>query len=441
VLLECWGFPALPIAPDGSGSGCTTLVVPTNVLDEARTRALRAQDAPSLLLAGTPNAFSRSLDGVRFEISGADLGTDGEDAADAASAALREAAPAGLVGLWRWPGGASAALVVDGDVDHPTGVDPECARYVVPAIETARRAGFPAYGIFATAAAVAAEPASFPPAPGYYNHSFSHPYSHWNPRRWDELDASEMADEIRRSRATFRDVLGVDDEGVFRLPHFQEEAADRTHDVLEGLGYRAESSVGGNRSITGGLPYHPARRPWSNRPVDAASVRSHPDDAGRRPFLQLPISTDPTDPGFPNGCCSYNTLGEGVRNRSADPAAYGRVLDEVLDRAVERRSLAHLFIDPPDAGFGRLPGDDPDYADVVERWMRRAMDRTDLAVLTTAELTTWWLGREAAIRRLRVGLEDGRLRVDLEDPPAGAMLELHTSAGDRHLVDLATVTA
>ncbi len=83
-----------------------------------------------------------------------------------AEALLDLAAPAGLVGLGRWPGGRQAALVVDGDVDHPTGVDPECARYVGPALETARRAGYPAYGIFVAGANVDAEPDSFPPRPG-----------------------------------------------------------------------------------------------------------------------------------------------------------------------------------------------------------------------------------------------------------------------------------
>ena len=79
------------------------------------------------------------------------------------------------MGLWRWPDATAAAIVVDGDVDHPTGVDPECARYVAPALETMRRAGFPAYGIYAAAANVEAEPLSFPGGADYYNHSFSHP--------------------------------------------------------------------------------------------------------------------------------------------------------------------------------------------------------------------------------------------------------------------------
>jgi hypothetical protein len=439
-LLEAWGYPAEHVAPDSPLGGFTTLIVPTAVVDDRLVDALGSAGG-SVLLAGGWSAAADRVDGARFERSAEDLDTDTEEAADAALTALRRAAPAGLVGVWRWPGGASAALVVDGDVDHPTGVDPECARYVAPALETARRAGFPAYGIFAAAAAVDAEPASFPPAPGYYNHSYSHPYSHWNARPWEDLDAEEMTQELRRSRETFRERLGVDDEGIFRLPHFQHEAFDRSADVLEALGYRAESSVGGNRSLTGGLPYHPARRAWSARPPDAALARTHPDPSGRRAFLQLPISTDPTDPAFPNGCCSYNTLGEGVRNRTADPEAFGRVLDEVLERAVGRESLAHLFIDPPDAGFGRLPGDHPDYASVVERWMRDAVERPDLAILTTAELTTWWLAREAAIGRLRIR-DAGEQRVaELDDPPPGLTLEVVAPSGDRRLFGLASVDA
>jgi hypothetical protein len=155
--------------------------------------------------------------------------------------------------------------------------------------------------------------------------------------------------------------------------------------------------------------------------------------------LQLPISTDPSEPAFPNGCCSYHTLGEGVRNRTADPEAYGRVLDEVLERAVGRESLAHLFIDPPDAGFGRLPGDHPDYASVVERWMRGAVERPDLAILTTAELTAWWLAREAAIARLRIHDEGGRLVAELDDPPPGLTLEVVGPSGGPRLVVLASV--
>jgi hypothetical protein len=340
----------------------------------------------------------------------------------AAEAALEAAAPEGLVALWRWPDAKTAALVVDGDVDHPTGVDPECSRYVAPALETARRSGFDAYGIFAAAANVEHEPGSFPPAPGYYNHSYLHPYSHWDPRPWAALDEFQIEEEIRRSSETFVRVLERGDEGLFRLPHFQLEAADVTYAVLDRLGYRAESSIGANVSITGGLPFHPALEPWGERQDDAAYARTHPDPGRRHAFLQLPISTDPTDPGFPNGCCSYNTLGEAVRKRTANPEAYRQVLDGVVDRALQRRGLAHLFIDPPDAGYGRLDGDRVDYASVVERWLGGCVQRDDLAILTTAELATWWLAREAALGRFTARVEDGTLVVGLEDPHEGMTL-------------------
>lgn len=336
-----------------------------------------------------------------------------------AEAILEAAAPAGVVGLGRWPGGRRAALVVDGDVDHPTGVDPECARYVAPALETARRAGYPAYGIFVAGANVDAEPPSFPPAAGYYNHSYGHPYSHWDPRPWESLDAEEMAEELRRCDAAFVRHLGRDDERIFRLPHFQLEAAGRTYAVLDALGYRAESSVGANVAPTGGLPYHPARTAWSARAADAAWARSHPDPAHRFALLQLPLSSDPGDPAFVDGFCSYNTLGEGVRRRTASPAAYETLLDDVVERAVARRSLAHVFIDPPDAGYGRLEGDVVDYASAVERWLRRCGERDDLAVLTTAGLATWWSAREAALGRLEWRTDAGELVVELEDPPPG----------------------
>jgi hypothetical protein len=339
-----------------------------------------------------------------------------------AEIALEIASPAGLIALWRWPRASTAALVVDGDVDHPTGVDPECARYVKPALETARRAGFAAYGIFAAGANVDHEPTSFPPAPGYYNHSYHHPYSYWDRRSWADLAEGEMEHELKLCDDAFRRNLGHGDERIFRLPHFQLEASERTYRVLDRLGYIAESSVGANVAITGGLPYHPARHAWGPRPADAAYARTHPDPAGRHHVLQLPISSDPTAPDFPNGCCSYNTLDEGVRNRSARPVDYEAVLDGVVDRALARRGLAHLFIDPPDAGYGRLPGDGRDYGGAVERWLARWAGRPDLAVLTTAELARWWLAREAALGRLQCRTVEGRLLVELEDPPEGATL-------------------
>ncbi len=346
-----------------------------------------------------------------------------------AEATLDRAAPAGLVSLGRWPEGRPAALVVDGDVDHPTGVDPECARYVAPALEMAARAGYPAYGLFVAGANVDAEPASFPPAPGYYNHSYDHPYSHWAARRWESLDAGEIATEVRRCADAFARHLGRDDEGIFRLPHFQLEAAERTFDVLDALGYRAESSVGANVAITGGLPYHPARRPWSERPADLAWARSHPDRAGRFGLLELPISSDPIAPDFSSGFCSYNTLDEGVRHRTAAPEAYEILLDEVTERAVARRGLAHVFIDPPDAGYGRLTGDVIDYAGTVERWLRRCTTRDDLAIFTTAELAGWWSAREAALGRVALRVDSEELKIEVADPPSGTTVAVLDPAG------------
>jgi len=350
-----------------------------------------------------------------------------DELAGAALSVLEAHATAGVVGLWRWPHGKAAALVVDGDVDHPTGVDPECARYVAPAIETMRRAGYEGYGIFAAGANVDAEPASFPRGAAYYNHSFSHPYSYWEPAAWATLSAERMAEEIERCDATFRTRLGGDDHRMFRLPHFQWEEWERSAGVLDRLGYAAESSVGANHAVTGGLPYQQALAPWSDRPEDAALFRTDPDPARRRGFLQLPISADPTDRAFPNGCCSYNTLREGVRTRTASPEDYEVVLQEVLDGAVVTGGLAHVFIDPPDAGYGRLDGDTKDYAGAVERWLSRAVRRGDLALMSTAGLTDWWRVRAQAVARLRWGLEDDMLRVRLDDPPPGVALALFRS--------------
>jgi hypothetical protein len=399
--------------------------------------SLAAADPSTLLLVGAADGDA-GLDGApRFPETAAWLDPSrAEGIVDRAYDTLLDAAGHGLVGLWRWPGGVDAALVVDGDVDHPTGVDPECARYVAPAIETMRRAGFPSYGIFAAAANVEVEPGSFPSGADYYNHSFSHPYSHWNPAPWESLDDGEMTAEIGRSNAAFTRHLGHDDHGLFRLPHFQMEGSERTYAVLDRLGYRAESSVGANHAITGGLPYHPAVHAWSTRPQDAAYARSDPDPGRRRRLLQIPISTDPTDPDFPNGCCSYQTLNEGVRARTADPGAYEEVLETVVETAVRRRGLAHLFIDPPDAGYGRLPGDAPDYAGAVERWLARAVDRSDLAIMTTAGLVGWWLARERSLRGMTFGVDGGALVIDIPDPPAGTTLLVRAPGGGRSIVPL-----
>jgi hypothetical protein len=327
-------------------------------------------------------------------------------------------------------------------VDHPTGVEPECARYVAPAIETMRRAGFPAYGIFAAAANVEAEPHSFPPGAEYYNHSFSHPYSHWNPEPWESLSDVEMVEEIVRSDETLEDRLGHGDHGMFRLPHFQLEASRRTYDVLDRLSYRAESSIGSNLSITGGLPFHPALESWSDRPQDAGHFRTHPDATRRHRILQIPISADPTDLDFPNGCCSYNTLDEGVRMRKADPRAYEEVLETVLGTALRRGGLAHLFIDPPDAGYGRLAGDTVDYAGALEWWLGRAVTRPDRpCIMTLADLAGWWLAREGAVARMTCALEEGGLVVDIPNPPPGATLTVRDPSGARTRVPLIPAVA
>lgn len=458
--LEAWGIPAehlSPLVPAAGAAGFSTLVVPGPAIDAPRAADLQRSrhEGISLLVSGavapaaarilglpeggpvaTEEAGLRGPDGiwstgtdggaalVWFRYSADRLDWRGMEAVVAAAeTTLGQAAPDGLVALWRWPEGKTAALVVDGDVDHPTGQHPQCSRYVRPALETARRAGFDAYGIFAAAANVEAEPASFPPA-AYYNHSYSHPYSYWDPRPWEDLEEDEMADQIRRSNDLFAGLFGRGDEGMFRLPHFQLAASDRTYGVLDRLGYRADSSIGGNVSVTGGLPFHPSLEPWSDRPADAAFARTLPDPSRRRALLQLPISTDPLDPSFPHGCCSYNALGEGVRRRTADPDDYRSLLGEVVDRAVAGHGLAHLFIDPPDAGYGRLAGDRIDYAGAVERWLAGCVVRDDVAILTTAGLANWWLDREAAVRRLEWGLEEEDLVVDVPEQPAGTTLAI-----------------
>ena len=131
-----------------------------------------------------------------------------------------------------------------------------------------------------------------------------------------------------------------------------------------------------------------------------------------------------------------------MRERTADPHAYEEVLDEVLDVAIGRQGLAHLFIDPPDAGYGRLAGDTVDYAGAVERWLGRAVTRPDRPrVMTTAELARWWLAREEAVARMTCTIEEGRLVVDMPDAPAGATLTVRDPSGARTRVPLVPAVA
>jgi hypothetical protein len=436
AALDAWGFRFTQLSHVVTRDNIQTLVVPALMVDTASAGTLAPKR--STILAGPPSPACSRIQAAHAAIGASLLDrTNIERALDEARSALETAATeVGLVSIWRWPHGKRAALVIDGDVDHPTGVDPECARYVEASIETTRRAGFVAYGIFAAAANVEREPSSFPTNVEYYNHSYDHPYSYWNDAAWEALDAAAMRHQLERARTIYRDLLGIDDRGLFRLPHFQLEAWDRTADVLEELGYRAESSVGGNVSITNGLPFHPARTAWSDRGEDAAYARTHPNVEHRRPFLQIPLSTDPTDPSFPNGCCSYNTLDERVRRRSAGPHEFEEVLHSVLARELARSGLAHLFIDPPDAGYGRLAGDRVDYATAVERFMTDARSRDDLAIMSTSDLVDWWLARERAISRLRVHVDRSRLVVTLDEPPTGTTLEVVSPRGVRTLHEM-----
>jgi hypothetical protein len=429
AFLEAWGYPFERINPLGVIEPISTLVVPARTVDATVADSLAG--APRTILAGAASPACSGLPSVRFPYPATALDRNSIGATvRAARSALAEAAwGTGLVSIWPWPQGKRAALVIDGDVDHPSGVEPSCSRYVAPSVDIARRAGFGSYGIFVAAQNIEAEPGSFPGGVEYYNHSFSHPYSHWNPEPWASLKTDEMRQELVRAGDVYRDLLRVDDRGMFRLPHFQLDAWDRTADVLEELDYRGESSIGSNVSVTDGLPFHPSRRPWSARAEDAAYARTHPDPDERRPFLQIPISTDPSDPAFPNGCCSYNTLDEGVRRRSAHPEAFEEILTTVVEHAFRRDGLAHLFIDPPDAGYGRLPGDRTDYASAVERFIKWAVSQDDLAIMSIAELVGWWLKREEAIARMRVEIDGGALVVTIEDPPVGTTLEVISPQG------------
>jgi hypothetical protein len=58
------------------------------------------------------------------------------------------------------------------------------------------------------------------------------------------------------------------------------------------------------------------------------------------------------------------------------------------------------------------------------------MQRDDLAVMTTAQLTTWWLERERALQRLSWRVENDVLVVQLPDVPEGATLAALLPGGD-----------
>jgi len=78
------------------------------------------------------------------------------------------------------------------------------------------------------------------------------------------------------------------------------------------------------------------------------------------------------------------------------------------------------------------PGDGPDYATAIERWLRRAVQIPHLAILSTAGLTDWCLAREAALERLhwQAVVAGGALTVRLDDPPPGTTLAI-LAPGDR----------
>ena len=301
----------------------------------------------------------------------------------------------GVASIWYWKDAARSPLVIDGDVDHPPGVDPECARYVPPAIDTLAEVSFDKYGIYVGARNLEEFPACFPPSHRhYYNHSYSHPYSYWDERSWAGLDRDEVGHQIDKCNETFLGLLGQDDQGIFRLPHFQLEESLLTFQVLDELGYLQESSVGSNYTLTAGFPFHPAREPWTGVDDGEVHFKCWSEVYKNFQFLEVPISYDPTCPEFPNGFCSYNTLGESVRNRTASPDGYLAVFKEVVDREYGRGGLIHIFADPPDVGYGVLDGDKANYSRAMQQGIVYAKSFDDIVLMSPRELVDWWLARE-----------------------------------------------
>jgi len=301
----------------------------------------------------------------------------------------------GLASIWYWKDAARSPLVIDGDVDHPPGVEPECTKYVPAAIDTFLEASFDKYGIYVSARNLEEFPSYFPlDHQHYYNHSYSHPYSHWDERSWAALDKDEVTGQIRRCNETFCRLLDRNDQGVFRVPHFQLERSALTFQLLDDLGYIQESSAGSNYTVTAGFPFHPSREPWIGVDDGESHFKSWLEADKNFAVLEVPISFDSSAPDFPNGFCSYNTLQEGVRNRTALPDDYLTMIKEVIDREYRRGGLIHIFADPPDVGYGVLEGDKVNYSQAVKQGVAYAKGFDDIVFMSPRELVDWWLGRQ-----------------------------------------------
>jgi hypothetical protein len=335
----------------------------------------------------------------------------------------------GVASIWYWRDGVRSPLVIDGDVDHPPGVEPECARYVIPAIDTLAEVSFDKYGIYVSARNLEEFPACFPPSHRhYYNHSYSHPYSYWDEQPWAELGSDEVRHQIGKCNEAFLRLLGQDDQGIFRLPHFQLEKSLLTFQVLDELGYLQESSVGSNYTLTSGFPFHPSREPWTGVDDGEVHFKCWPEEDRNFRFLEVPISYDPTCPEFPNGFCSYNSLGETVRFRTASPDAYLAVFEEVVDREYRRGGLIHVFADPPDVGYGVFADDKVDYADAMKQAVTYASSLDGVVFVSPREVVDWWLAREK-MEIAQQSISGGTWSVGLENAVPGATLSLKPPAG------------
>jgi len=91
------------------------------------------------------------------------------------------------------------------------------------------------------------------------NHSWSHPDNSelrpGDPRKFDELNADEIASEIQKTHNICQNRLGYRMRG-FRLPHFRQHPT--AADELLKLGYTYTSNNAALRSVTMGFPYRTA---------------------------------------------------------------------------------------------------------------------------------------------------------------------------------------
>ncbi|MEW6750760.1 MAG: polysaccharide deacetylase family protein [Candidatus Latescibacterota bacterium] len=201
-----------------------------------------------------------------------------------------------------------------------------------------------------------------------FNHTYSHPElvsspGHFvsrradlNPRRWGELAPEEQEREVRRCQEVVDQRLGYRMRG-FRVPHFGNAEPEGIYPALRALALEYSTSVLASRARDLGLPYAP------------------------KGLLEIPVTTCPRHPlASLDSWHAYYARGGWHRQD------FFEVLQRRLERAVEKRALTNVYLDPKDCerlGFDRL-------FDLV------AGMKLDCWTPTYAEFTAWWMGARSA---------------------------------------------